>query len=193
MPISLAGRIGWSPNTQRSHNGSEDRYRVVLLDEYQDTDPAQRELLRAIFGDGFPITAVGDSDQTIYEWRGASRLNFDGFERHFAQSDGSDAATLPLTLNRRSDRVILELANRIRATPPRRQVIRSPSGPAPRPRPAPSRPGGSEPVTTRHEWIAEQIGRVHDDGTPWTEIAVLVRKNRDIGPVREALLAAGIP
>ena len=44
-----------------------DRYRVVLLDEYQDTDPAQRELLRAVFGDGFPVTAVGDSDQTIYE------------------------------------------------------------------------------------------------------------------------------
>ena len=54
-----------------------DRYRIVLLDEYQDTDPAQRELLRAVFGDGFPVTAVGDSDQTIYEWRGASRLNFD--------------------------------------------------------------------------------------------------------------------
>ncbi len=47
------------------------RYRVVLLDEYQDTNPAQRELLRIVFGAGFPVTAVGDADQTIYEWRGA--------------------------------------------------------------------------------------------------------------------------
>ena len=47
------------------------RYRVVLLDEYQDTNPAQRELLLRVFGDAFPVTAVGDPDQTIYEWRGA--------------------------------------------------------------------------------------------------------------------------
>jgi len=169
-----------------------DRYRVVLLDEYQDTDPAQRELLRAIFGNGFPITAVGDSDQTIYEWRGASRLNFEGFVRHFAQSDGGDAATLPLTLNRRSDRVILELANRIRGHLHRDESF-DPLRPGPE-----AEEGTIETawLGTREEeadWIAEQIARVHDDGTPWTEIAVLVRKNRDIGPVREALLAAGIP
>ena len=168
------------------------RYRVVLLDEYQDTDPAQRELLRAIFGDGFPITAVGDSDQTIYEWRGASRLNFDGFVRHFAQSDGSEAATLPLTLNRRSDRVILELANRIR------DHLHGDESFDPL-RPGPEAEAGTIEtgwLGTREEeagWIAEQIAHVHADGTPWTEIAVLVRKNRDIGPVREALLAAGIP
>ncbi len=169
-----------------------DRYRVVLLDEYQDTDPAQRELLRAVFGDGFPVTAVGDSDQTIYEWRGASRLNFDGFVRHFPDADGSDAATLPLTLNRRSDRAILDLANLIRG-----------------------RLHGDEPfdpleagpdaligeietgwLGTRGEeaaWIAARIEEAHDDGTPWNEIAVLVRKNRDIAPIRGALLSAGIP
>ena len=169
-----------------------DRYRIVLLDEYQDTDPAQRELLRAIFDDGFPITAVGDSDQTIYEWRGASRLNFDGFVRHFTQSDGSEASTLPLTLNRRSDRVILELANRIRAHLHRDQPF-DPLRPGPEAETGTIQTGWLGTREEEADWIAEQVARVHENGTPWTEIAVLVRKNRDISPVREALLAAGIP
>ena len=59
------------------------RYQAVMLDEYQDTNPAQRELLRKIFGDGFPMMAVGDIDQTIYEWRGASPHNFAQFPEHF--------------------------------------------------------------------------------------------------------------
>ena len=168
------------------------RYRVVLLDEYQDTDPAQRELLRAVFGDGFPVTAVGDSDQTIYEWRGASRLNFDGFVHHFSNADGTDAETLPLTLNRRSDRVILDLANRIRG----RLHGDAPFDPL---EPGPDA-GNGEIETgwlgTRSEeaaWVAARIEEAHDDGTPWNEIAVLVRKNKDIASIREALLSAGIP
>ena len=55
------------------------RYSAVLLDEYQDTNPAQRILLQKIFGAGFPVIAVGDSDQTIYEWRGATPDNFAAF------------------------------------------------------------------------------------------------------------------
>ncbi len=49
-----------------------DRYRVVLLDEYQDTSHAQVVLLRALFGGGHPVTAVGDPCQSIYGWRGAA-------------------------------------------------------------------------------------------------------------------------
>ena len=168
------------------------RYRVVLLDEYQDTDPAQRELLRAVFGRGFPVTAVGDSDQTIYEWRGASRLNFDGFVRHFPNSDGTDATTLPLTLNRRSDQAILDLANRIRE--------RLHGGTSFDPlEPGPGAGIGTIEtgwLGTRGEeaaWIAARIEETHEDGTPWNEIAVLVRKNRDIAAIREALLSAGVP
>ena len=169
-----------------------DRYRIVLLDEYQDTDPAQRELLRTIFDDGFPITAVGDSDQTIYEWRGASRLNFDAFVRHFPNIDGTEAETLPLTLNRRSDRVVLDFANLIR------QQLHG-HGPFEPLRPGPAADNGAIEtgwLGTRDEeasWIASRVDDAHDGGTPWNEIAVLVRKNRDIGPIRDALLAAGIP
>jgi len=168
------------------------RYQVVLLDEYQDTDPAQRELLRSVFGDGFPVTAVGDSDQTIYEWRGASRLNFDGFVHHFANADGTDATTLPLTLNRRSDRSILEFANSIR----RRLHGDAPFDPL---EPGPGAEIGEIEtgwLGTRGEeatWVAARIEEAHDDGTPWDEIAVLVRKNKDVAAIREALLSAGIP
>lgn len=168
------------------------RYRVVLLDEYQDTDPAQRELLRAIFGGGFPITAVGDADQTIYEWRGASRLNFEGFPLHFADADRGRAATLPLTLNRRSDVAILDLANRVRSRLHGESSF-DPLSPA-----AGAGAGSIETawLGTRSEeatWIADRIAAAHDAGTPWNEIAVLVRKNRDIASVREALTRAGIP
>ncbi|MDH3518339.1 MAG: ATP-dependent helicase, partial [Acidimicrobiia bacterium] len=90
------------------------RTRAVLLDEYQDTNPAQRELLRELFGDHIPVLAVGDEDQTIYEWRGASLHNFRAFPEHFP-TDGKPARTLHLSQNRRSGQAILTVANRVRA------------------------------------------------------------------------------
>ncbi len=62
------------------------RYRVVLLDEYQDTSVAQRVLLQALFSAGHPVTAVGDPCQAIYGWRGASVHNIDAFPVHFPAS-----------------------------------------------------------------------------------------------------------
>ncbi len=168
------------------------RYRIVLLDEYQDTDPAQRELLRAVFGGGFPVTAVGDSDQTIYEWRGASRLNFDGFVHHFPNPDGTNAATLPLTLNRRSDRAILDLANLIRERLHGDAPFDS-LDPGPGARSGQIETGWLGTRGEEAAWIAARIEEAHDDGSRWDEIAVLVRKNKDIPAIREALLSAGIP
>lgn len=59
------------------------RYQVVLLDEFQDTSHAQLELLRALFGSGHPVTAVGDPCQSIYGWRGASAGNLKRFAATF--------------------------------------------------------------------------------------------------------------
>src|SRR5690606_8300680 len=81
---------------------------------YQDTNPAQQVLIRTIFGDGFPVIAVGDEDQTIYEWRGASAQNFEQFTEHFPRADGRPAHDESLTLNRRSGPGILGVANQIR-------------------------------------------------------------------------------
>jgi DNA helicase-2/ATP-dependent DNA helicase PcrA len=170
-----------------------ERYSVALLDEYQDTDPAQRELLRAVFGDGFPVTAVGDSDQTIYEWRGASTKNFDNFPIHFPAADGTPAATLPLTENRRSDSLILDVAHEIRCEiygeepfATLQPVANAPTGTV-----------GAEFFRTavdEAEWIAEEIIRLHTEhGVPWRDIAVIFRKNKDMALIRDALQAAEVP
>ncbi len=168
------------------------RYRAVVLDEYQDTDPAQRKLLQAIFGGGFPVTAVGDRDQTIYEWRGASLENFAGFVDHFRRADGSPAPTLPLTENRRSGKSILNLANEIRG------LIND--GPVPDPL-RPASPvddtvvaGWFRSADEEARWIAAEILRLRDEEQiAWRDVAVLFRRNRSIGPVRQALAAAEIP
>jgi DNA helicase-2/ATP-dependent DNA helicase PcrA len=170
-----------------------ERYHCVVLDEYQDTAPAQRELFRHLFADGFPLTAVGDSDQTIYEWRGASQENFDGFPAHFPATDGTPAATLPLTINHRSDGRILELAHAVR------ERIHAPGT---FPRLAAAAAAGEGSVEARWfrtavdeaTWIAAEIKRLHDEEQiAWSDMAVLFRKNRQIPLIRDACALVGIP
>ncbi len=169
------------------------RYRVVLLDEYQDTNPAQRELLGRIFGGGFPVTAVGDPDQTIYEWRGASRQNFARFPEQFPDDDGTPATTLPLSLNRRSDRLILDLADVVRSQ------IADDHGidrlrPGPQAGPGHVAWGWFRTSVAEATRIAEEARALHDgEGYAWRDIAVLFRKNAQIGLVRDALELEGIP
>ncbi len=75
--MALAARIAMAhPEVGRSERA---RYQVVLLDEFQDTSHAQLELMRALFGGGHPVTAVGDPCQSIYGWRGASAGNMRRF------------------------------------------------------------------------------------------------------------------
>jgi DNA helicase-2/ATP-dependent DNA helicase PcrA len=169
------------------------RYRIVLLDEYQDTDAGQRKLLQAVFGEGFPVTAVGDVDQTIYEWRGASPANFDAFPHHFPDEAGDEATTLPLSLNRRSGTRILELANAIRT-----EIHGDP--PADPLRATPEAPAGSlrlayhNDARTEALGIAEEIVRLHgEEGVPWSSMAVLFRTNGRIPVVRAALEQLDVP
>jgi DNA helicase-2/ATP-dependent DNA helicase PcrA len=169
------------------------RYSVALLDEYQDTDPAQRELLRTIFKDGFPVTAVGDSDQTIYEWRGASTRNFDDFPTHFPAADGSPAATLPLTENRRSSVAILDAADAVRGAMYENQ-------PYARLQPVAGAGQGNaraaffRTAVDEAEFIAEEIVRLHtEEDQAWRDVAVVFRKNKDMALVRDALQAQGVP
>ncbi len=173
-------------------NNISARYDAIVLDEYQDTDPAQRRLLTALFSQKVPVIAVGDTDQTIYEWRGASAENFASFPHDFPLDDHEPAPTLPLSENRRSDRIILDLANRIRKEIPHVK--------------------GAMPLTPVHGadtgelvaswfdtdkseavWIASDILRNRDAGTPWSDIAILCRKRSQFAPIVEALDAQGIP
>lgn len=169
-----------------------DRYDIVLLDEYQDTDPAQRILLTTIFGPAAAVTAVGDTDQTIYEWRGASLDNFEAFPDHFPRSDGQPTETMPLSLNRRSDRLILDLANEIRSELP------SIDGSKPLEPRADAGMGSvmaSWFASEREEawWLAADILRRHRDGTRWADIAILVRKRAWIPLLVAALRDHDIP
>ncbi|MDH3191026.1 MAG: ATP-dependent helicase, partial [Acidimicrobiia bacterium] len=164
------------------------RYRVVVLDEYQDTNPAQRILLASLFGQGCSVIAVGDEDQTIYEWRGASAENFQQFTTHFSRPDGGQPHQAELTRNYRSGQVILDVANAIR-----HQANESSS---------PLVGAVTDGIVETHwaadamaeaEWIARRLETLHDDGTPWSEMAVLFRKNKDFPMVVEALARHEIP
>lgn len=83
------------------------RFRVVLLDEYQDTSVVQTRLLARLFRE-HPVMAVGDPHQSIYGWRGASSANLDGFRTDFG---AGDAATFALSTSWRNGRAILSAAN----------------------------------------------------------------------------------
>jgi DNA helicase-2/ATP-dependent DNA helicase PcrA len=131
-----------------------ERFRAVLLDEYQDTSVSQRLMLQGLFsggpgrpGRGHAVTAVGDPCQGIYGWRGASVDNIDDFVEHFPLRDGSPADTFSLRVNRRCARRILDAANSL-AGP--LYDIHKGAEPLARARTHP--PAGSTSPCTRRSW-----------------------------------------
>ncbi|GGM45039.1 ATP-dependent DNA helicase [Micromonospora sonchi] len=127
--MDFADQLARAARVARDHPGvgeiERSRYRVVLLDEYQDTSHAQVVLLGALFGGGHPVTAVGDPCQSIYGWRGASAGTLDRFPTEFARPDGSPARVLGLTTSWRNRPEILAVANAL-ATPLRAAGARVP-------------------------------------------------------------------
>lgn len=183
-----------------------EKFRVVLLDEYQDTSVAQAILLSRLFsgaglGRGHPVTAVGDPNQAIYGWRGASVSNILRFGEDFPTAAGStDVATYPLSVNRRSDRRILEVANELAAP-------LYAATPGVRPLEAKPEAGQGRVTALVHEhaaaeldWLAREVRRAHDamarEGgaePSWSEIGVLVRDNAHAAEVFDALSRADVP
>ncbi len=133
-----------------------EKFKVVLLDEYQDTSVAQATMLSRIFsgpagaGLGHAVTAVGDPNQAIYGWRGASVSNILNFDDTFPGGAGTTAPIHHLTVNRRSDTRILDVANLL-AAPSTRSTRRSrSSSPTTTWGRARSRPASSTPM--RRSW-----------------------------------------
>ncbi|MFD9221929.1 UvrD-helicase domain-containing protein [Streptomyces sp. NPDC060064] len=173
-----------------------DEFRVVLLDEYQDTSVAQRLLLSGLFGQGtgHAVTAVGDPCQAIYGWRGASVANLDDFPAHFAYADGRPATRFSLSENRRSGGRLLDLANGL--AEPLRAMHEGVE--ALRPAPGAERDGIVRcALLSTHaeeiEWLADSIAHLVRTGKEPGEIAVLCRTAGDFAEIQGALVARDVP
>lgn len=178
-----------------------ERYRVVLLDEYQDTGHAQRIALAALFGggadDGLALTAVGDPVQSIYGWRGASATNLPRFTTDFPHADGTPAPTLELRTSWRNPPRALQVANAVSADARRRSVGVRPLRPRPDAAPGTVRCALLTDVAAERDWVAEHLACIHHRaraaGRRPPTAAVLVRRNADAAPMAAALTSRGVP
>ncbi|MFG2411953.1 UvrD-helicase domain-containing protein [Streptomyces goshikiensis] len=173
-----------------------EEFRVVLLDEYQDTSVAQRLLLSGLFGGGtgHAVTAVGDPCQAIYGWRGASVANLDDFPEHFPHAGGRPATRFSLSENRRSGGRLLDLANGL-ATPLRSMHE---GVEALRPAPGAERAGSVRcallPTHAEElEWLGDSVAHLVRTGTEPREIAVLCRSGGDFARIQAVLVARDVP
>ena len=175
-------------------------YRLVVVDEYQDTDPLQVELLQALAGDGRDLVVVGDPYQSIYGFRGADVRGILDFRQQFPQVDGSPADLAVITGTSRygetiSAAVASIVSNRgvlgpvdghdfdgLRRLTPRRRL------------------DGDVHVETfatataeaEHVALILREQRLSRD-VPWDQMAVLVRSGADIARFQRSLSAAGVP
>jgi DNA helicase-2/ATP-dependent DNA helicase PcrA len=169
-----------------------DRYRYVLVDEFQDTNQAQLETLRLLAGPRPNLTVVGDDDQAIYRWRGAAAGNLLAFRELYPE-----ARQVVLTRNHRSTQAILDAASRLVAynNPFRLEAI---AGIDKRLRA--ERPGGTpvchlrfDTVSAEADGVAALVEQRLQQGFRPRDVAVLVRSNGDADPFLRALNMRGIP
>ncbi|MFL6097650.1 MAG: ATP-dependent helicase, partial [Blastococcus sp.] len=179
------------------------RWKVVLLDEYQDTSVGQLRMLEALFGrdTGHPVLAVGDPRQSIYGWRGASAGTIERFDRTFPGLVGRRAERLTLATSWRNDRAVLAVANAVSA------MLPPPDQPLPDLAPAPT--AGSGAVTVGlYDTVAEETEALADRlATCWRgedpvvarvdgkrpTVAVLVRARKQLPGIAAALRERGLP
>ncbi|PUA82015.1 ATP-dependent helicase [Nocardioides currus] len=179
------------------------RFSHVFVDEYQDTDPGQVSLLRALAGDGRNLTVVGDPHQSIYGFRGADVHGILDFPDQFPTTAGERAPVQVLRRTRRFGPRLLVAAGRIAGRLPLTGSIGAEARDAfltPEAVPGPHGEGRVEVHTfdtdrAESEHLADLLRRAHlEDGIDWSEMAVLVRSGRaSIPPLRRALVAAGVP
>jgi len=194
--VSLAARIaGQSPVVGVLER---QRYGAVLLDEFQDTSYGQLELMSRLFGQGHPVTAVGDPSQAIYGWRGASTGNMREFARRFgAEVDnamGQRTEVFPLSVSWRNGATILGIANDIAEHCADEQL------PVVTLTPAPARTSAGELCCALLDdqieevaWLADELQRRWAARKPGTAFAVLSRARSLLRPVAAELRARDVP
>ncbi len=160
--------------------------RHLIVDEYQDVNPAQERLIRLLAGRDVELCVVGDDDQAIYQWRGSDVRNIVEFATRYP-----GVRTFTITENRRSRPRIVEAAT---------AFARSIQGRLDKEMLVVRDPAGVEVVTwaagteaEECDWIAETIQRLHSAGLPYRDVAVLVRGRVAYPALLEAFDAHGVP
>jgi DNA helicase-2/ATP-dependent DNA helicase PcrA len=163
----------------------QSRWRYIHIDEYQDTNEVQYRIAKALAARDRNICAVGDTDQNIYSWRGATIKNIMAFER-----DYPDAKVVMLEQNYRSTQNILAAANQVISKNRNRhdKKLFTENGPG-------QKIVLKEALDEMGEarWVAEEAGGAIRDGVEPSEIAVLYRANYQSRAIEEAMLRAGVP
>ncbi len=162
--------------------------RHLIVDEYQDINPAQEQLIRLLTGPDTELCVVGDDDQAIYQWRGSDVANIVDFTERYAP-----VATFSITTNRRSRPEIVATANAFALSIPDRLAKAM----------EPNRPGeGTEPrvVVWAAEdeqceagWLTHLVIDLHDEGVPFRDIGILVRSRASYGRLIEQFNSFDVP
>ena len=162
------------------------RFRHVLVDEYQDTNPVQNALVLLLAGEHHNVCVVGDQDQSIYRFRGADLRNIVEFENRFP-----DTTVILLEQNYRSTQTILDAANTVIANNLSRK-----------PKELWTASGSGDKITHYHaddegdeaRWVAHEMARLHDsEQYRWKDLAVFYRTNAQSRVLEEHLVRTGIP
>jgi DNA helicase-2/ATP-dependent DNA helicase PcrA len=174
------------------------RWRVVLLDEYQDTSVGQLRMLEALFGGpgGHPVLAVGDPRQSIYGWRGASAGTIERFDRTFPGTPERPAERLTLSTSWRNDRAVLAIANAVSAMLPEPAQPLPDLTASPVAGPGEVRVGLYETVDDETAALADRLAAAWHgtgDGARRPTVAVLARRRAQLPGIAAALRARGLP
>jgi superfamily I DNA/RNA helicase len=162
-----------------------ERYRYVMVDEYQDTNRAQLRMVQHLVRNHGNLCVVGDDDQSIYSWRGADPTNILQFSAMFP-----GAKIVKLEQNYRSTRTILNAANAVIANNEKRHGKK-----------LWSEHGDGEVIThavaptveDEAKWVVREIGRLQKEGRRWSDIAIMYRSNVQSKLLEEELRAATVP
>ncbi len=162
-----------------------DKFRYVMVDEYQDTNRAQLRMVQHLVRNHGNLCVVGDDDQSIYSWRGADPTNILQFGAMFP-----GAKIVKLEQNYRSTRTILDAANAVIANNEKRHGKK-----------LWSEHGLGELIThavaptveDEAKWVVREIARLQKDGRRWSDIAIMYRSNLQSKLLEEELRAATVP
>jgi DNA helicase-2/ATP-dependent DNA helicase PcrA len=175
------------------------QYRFVLVDEFQDTNIAQLELLSLLAGQHRNIMVVGDHNQAIYRFRGASYGSFTIFLKRFCDAaafpsaPGKNEHIVSLAQNYRSTKRILNVAGAVISSNEQSPLL--PSGLLQTENREGEKVRVVEFASPEDEayWIASEIDRLHEAGAPWRSFAVLYRKHTHRDQLLDALRRKRIP